>query len=41
MDMPPTAPPAPIVNRWELTITAEAEVIKAPVCPAEDTEGSE
>lgn len=29
MDTPPVEPPAPVVNRWELTITAEAEVIKA------------
>jgi hypothetical protein len=27
--------PEPIVNRWELVITAEAEVIKAPVLAAE------
>lgn len=28
--------PEPIVNRWELVITAEAEVIKAPVPEPEE-----
>lgn len=30
MTQPEEPAPEPIVNRWELVITAEAEVIKAP-----------
>lgn len=36
MDPQPADPPAPIVNRWELTIVAEAEVIKAATPAAEE-----
>lgn len=36
MDTSPTEPPAPVVNRFELTIIAEAEVIKA--APQQDEE---
>lgn len=31
-----TAPDEPIVNRFELVITAEAEVIKAPASESEE-----
>jgi hypothetical protein len=36
VDTPTPDPPAPIVNRWELTIVAEAEVIKAATPAAEE-----
>lgn len=31
-------PPEPVVNRFELTIVAEAEVVKAPPEPEEEVE---